>query len=562
MQVLFKKKAAALVIIILLTSSYYAGAGEISQKGKVARSASLPLTLTSDTNSSNLSASTDGDSQTVWKWNKTTSLKIKSKKDIGSIYIIWDRKSVPFSLIFPKPPVTTTPSTTTTQKSTTQKPTTPTTSTTTTPTTTSTPTTITTSQATTTETAVGLNSENYMISNKTSFQILTCGTSGFLHEYIKISNPGRSFTLTLHNQDGMIMDIYAFGPNETPGWVQRWQPMLDKADMLVFSTHADDEHLWYGGTLPVYAGEYKKKVQVAYLISHGKARNEYYRNHELLDGLWKVGVRSYPMISDFEDYYATSLKEAFTLYNEEAMIKYAVMLLRRFKPDVVVGHDPNGEYGHGVHSLCSHCLKEAIPKSSNPEYDLKTASEHGLWKIKKCYLHLYNKNRIVMDWDVPLKAFGGKTGFEMAVAGYKCHLSQQSKWFYVPGKGDINDCRKFGLYFTTVGKDVAKNDFFEHIAPVIPVTRPPITDNISTDTHTSAVSTTTLSDTTVMPTSSSVMPPSTTTELEVLGRVPDNPTIHFTHIMVLSGISSILVVCIAGLFISYIRKKYSMSIFK
>ncbi|MDD2362325.1 MAG: PIG-L family deacetylase [Oscillospiraceae bacterium] len=555
MQTLFKKKAAALVLIILLSSSYYAGAGGISQKQKEAQSASLPLSMSSDKNSSTLSASTDGNRKTVWEWHKSTSLKIKSKKAIGAIYIIWDRKPVPFSLLLPNPPVTTT----TASLTTTHKPTT----TTTTTTSTNIQTTSSTSQSTTAQTKYELNAEKYLINNSSSSQKLTCGTGGFLHEYIKITNPGCSFTLTLHNEGGMIADIYAFEPGKTPGWVQQWQPMPDKADMLVFSCHADDEYLWFGGTLPVYAGEYKKKVQVAYLIRHGQSRNEYFRNHELLDGLWKVGVRNYPMISDFEDYYASSLREALNIYNEEAMIKYTVMLLRRFKPDVVIGHDPGGEYGHGVHSLCSHCLKEAIPKSSNPEYNPKSVSKYGLWKIKKCYLHLYNKNTIVMDWDVPLKAFGGKTGFEMAVAGYKCHSSQQSKWFYVQGKGSSYDSRKFGLYFTTVGKDIAKNDFFEHIAPVIPITVTPATKymNTSATTTTSAFSSTTLTKTSSISASSSITSTPTTADLTVSGGISDNSSTQYIHMFILSGVSSLLTVFIAALSFLYVRTRYSIRSF-
>jgi len=176
------------------------------------------------------------------------------------------------------------------------------------------------------------------------------------------------------------------------------------------------------------------------------------------------------MISDFEDYFASDINQAKKIYNEEELIKYTVMLLRRFKPDVLIGHDPRGEYGHGVHSLCSNCLQKAIPLSKDPTKYRESAESFGVWNIKKCYLHLYEKNRIIMDWSVPLKAFGGKTGFQMAKEGYKCHSSQANKWFYVQGKGDKYDSRSFGLYYTTVGKDVLKNDFFEHIAPVIPVT--------------------------------------------------------------------------------------------
>ncbi|MBQ8080714.1 MAG: PIG-L family deacetylase [Clostridia bacterium] len=61
--------------------------------------------------------------------------------------------------------------------------------------------------------------------------------------------------------------------------------------MLLLSAHPDDELLWFGGTLPTYAGERGKQVQLVYL-AHGDAR----RKNELLDGLWTCGVHAYPVI--------------------------------------------------------------------------------------------------------------------------------------------------------------------------------------------------------------------------------------------------------------------------
>ena len=66
-----------------------------------------------------------------------------------------------------------------------------------------------------------------------------------------------------------------------------------------------------------------------------------------------------------------------------------------------------------------------------------------------------------MDVDEPLSAFGGKTAYEMAVEGFAQHRSQQ-KWFSVEKSGKY-DCRKFGLYRTTVGLDTGSGDLFENI---------------------------------------------------------------------------------------------------
>ena len=281
--------------------------------------------------------------------------------------------------------------------------------------------------------------------------------NGFLHEYIPISEAEKSLQISLPS-GGVLTDIYFFGKGETPSWVQKWKPPYEKADMLLFSTHADDEHIFFGGTMPYYAGEKKFDVQVCYLTNHW---GEPYRNHELLNGLWTVGITAYPIISPYPDYYSQSLEHAKGLYGEEEIIKYQTELIRRFKPYVIIGHDLNGEYGHGVHMLNAYSVTKAIEAAPNKDIYPETALKYGVWEPLKTYLHLYPQDNISLEWDTPLSRFDGKTAFEMAVEGFACHKSQQ-KWFSV-GKNGVYDCRSFGLYKSLVGKDVSKDDFFENI---------------------------------------------------------------------------------------------------
>ena len=197
-------------------------------------------------------------------------------------------------------------------------------------------------------------------------------------------------------------------------------------------------------------------MQVAYLTNHYN-----FRVHELLNGLWAVGIRAYPIIPEFNDYYASSLDEAKQLYNENEILNYQVELLRRFKPHVVIGHDLNGEYGHGVHMLNAHSLIKALELSNDNTMFTESALKYGIWDVPKSYLHLYTKDKLSMNWDVPLKKFDNKTAFEMATIGFSEHISQQ-EFFSVSKKG-VFDCRAFGLYRSTVGEDKVKNDFLENI---------------------------------------------------------------------------------------------------
>lgn len=318
---------------------------------------------------------------------------------------------------------------------------------------------------------------------------LTCGEEGFLHEYVDLSalEGGLPDRVVLEfDQGAEIGEVYAFSSGELPGWVQRWEPPCQQADLLLISSHSDDEQLFFAGVLPYYALERQLSVQVAYVVQHFEANGtaDHRRPHEQLDGLWTVGVRNYPVMSQFPDLYAESkdrdkaLAQAKAVYQRagyryEDFVDYLTWCLRRFQPLVVVSHDLDGEYGHGTHVLCAAALGDALDRAADPEQE--TEGGYGPWQVEKTYLHLYPENQIIMDWDTPLDSLGGRTPFQVTREGFDCHKSQHWTWFYrwiygtsakpVTKAADITSYSPclYGLYQTRVGPDTAGGDFFEHV---------------------------------------------------------------------------------------------------
>ena len=322
---------------------------------------------------------------------------------------------------------------------------------------------------------------SYTIIDNDTGNFITAGLTGFLHEYVDLSalNQPTSLTLTFDNGPVRISEIYVFSPGETPDYVQRWDlPLDNKADIVLFSAHGDDDQLFFAGLLPLYAGEKDCAVQVVYMTNH--RNNTKARTHEMLNGLWAVGVRAYPVFGEFADFRIDSLKQTYQEYanqgvTEEELQAFVVEQLRRFKPHVAIGHDINGEYGHGMHMVYTDLLIKALDMSNDPNAFPELAKQYGLWEVPKTYLHLYEENPIQIDYDQPLTAFDGMTAFEVSQKlGYPCHESQQFTWFtgWINGKSEkitkatqiqtYNPC-KFGLYRSTVGEDVARNDFLENI---------------------------------------------------------------------------------------------------
>lgn len=324
----------------------------------------------------------------------------------------------------------------------------------------------------------GLEYGTYTVTDKVAGDVRTFGENGFLHQFLDLEaafgHAPEAVTLTFDSGDAKLAEVYAFTAGEVPGWVQKWEmPLEGGADLVLFSTHGDDEQLFFTGMLPYYAGEMQYGVQVVYMTGHRNMSVR--RSHEMLDGLWAVGVTNYPVFGPFGDYNSTSKAAAYQTYrnkniSRDDILSFVVENVRRFRPKVAVGHDLDGEYGHGMHMIYAELLCEAAEIAMDREQFPESAETYGVWDIPKTYLHLYPENQIRMNWDIPLESFDGMTAYEVTKElGFPCHVSQQSYYsYYFSGKHlaseiTVNSPCEFGLYRSTVGEDVLRQDFFENL---------------------------------------------------------------------------------------------------
>lgn len=288
------------------------------------------------------------------------------------------------------------------------------------------------------------------------------GDTRFLHAYVALPQPAQHVRLAVTSEKKTalrINDLFVLSEGDLPDWVQVWQPTEEKADILFLSTHPDDELIFFGGAIPTYAVEQQRKVVVAYFT-----RSNTTRSSELLNGLWHMGVRTYPVIGNFKDSYAKNLKAAYKTAGGKGKVnEWIVGLYRQYKPEVVVTQDTNGEYGHKQHMMIADAAQNCIALAANEDEFTASTIAYGTWQVKKLYLHLYPENQITFDWTIPLKSMNGATGIELAEEAYTLHKTQASSGMSVTETGTKYDNRVFGLAFTTVGEDVRKDDFLENI---------------------------------------------------------------------------------------------------
>lgn len=290
-------------------------------------------------------------------------------------------------------------------------------------------------------------------------EIASGDEQGFAHIYVPFTGTGelRLNLISPDKQVASIGELFVLEGAEPPAWVQRWQPTLQKADLMVLVAHPDDDLLFMGGTIPYYAVARGKDVVVSFLTCANSMRRS-----EMLNALWAMGIRHYPTMGPFRDKQFSTMEKLYASWGEEEAREYVVELVRKYRPEVVVSHDVAGEYGHNAHKAAAALIRYAVGAANDPDLFPQSAGRYGTWNVSKLYLHLFKENAITMDWNRPLESFGGKTAMDVAKLGFSMHRSQRKTWSMEDG-GPYDNAH-FGLAFSSVGPDVNKDDFFENIA--------------------------------------------------------------------------------------------------
>lgn len=262
-------------------------------------------------------------------------------------------------------------------------------------------------------------------------------------------------------------EVAVFSQGEAPDWVQRWEPAPEKADLLFVVTHPEEEILYLGGSIPYYAGEKEKSVAVA-CFSYGNTT----RRSELLNGLWSMGYRYYPFIGNFKTASCKSANAAYKSVDkkngEDQVQEWLTEVIRKVKPEVIVGPDLEGEGNNGQRMMMADACKKCFSLAADDGKFVDSAAKYGSWQAQKLYLHLYGskEDQVDFDWDLPMNHIGGKNGTQMAIQAYQYHKTQidaKNSTKAVLYTGVKYDNSRFGLVETLVGPDYNHDDFLENI---------------------------------------------------------------------------------------------------
>ena len=290
-------------------------------------------------------------------------------------------------------------------------------------------------------------------------------------------------------------------------WAYDWQPPPNKITLLAVCAHPDDEGIFFGGALPYYSSVLNLPTMVV-CMANG---DETLREDELRCAAWNYGLRYEPLFGHFANFlsawipnspYTNSTDITWDLWADGVFqgdgsdveagkaraINYVAEVIRRYRPDVIITHDVNGETGHDNHKATSYAVIQAFSVAADPNATATNLVGLPPWQAQKLYVHLYPTNRLFhQSWEIPYPALTNLTPHQAVNKGLSCHASQgPSRWVsasvYPPG-GDYTawPAEWWGLYASMVGPDtvlssntlvkgywvpggVAAGDFLEHLS--------------------------------------------------------------------------------------------------
>lgn len=84
--------------------------------------------------------------------------------------------------------------------------------------------------------------------------------------------------------------------------------------------------------------------------------------------------------------FSKSAEESLAKWNKDSVLSDAVLMLRKFKPDVIITRfPPDKRAGHGHHTASAMIAIEAFQKAADPNFFPEQVAEFGTWQAKSLY---------------------------------------------------------------------------------------------------------------------------------------------------------------------------------
>jgi LmbE family N-acetylglucosaminyl deacetylase len=268
------------------------------------------------------------------------------------------------------------------------------------------------------------------------------------------------------------LDGFAQNSFSSPGKIlAQLEQLQSKGKVLYVAAHPDDEN-----TRLISYLVNEKHFRTAYLsLTRGDGGQNLIgneqseelgiiRTQELLAARRTDGAEQF-FTRAFDFGYSKNPEETFRIWGKEQVLADVVLVIRHFKPDVIVTRFPTtGEGGHGHHTASAMLAQLAFDAAGDPKQFPESAKLYGAWKPKSLYYNSFKKfsdpnadmgGALRVDIGSFIPILGESVG-EIASKSRSQHKSQ--------GFGVALQRGEYFEYFDFLAGEKAQNSPFESIS--------------------------------------------------------------------------------------------------
>lgn len=270
----------------------------------------------------------------------------------------------------------------------------------------------------------------------------------FFTTFAKASEPSSSIYVQLQKLHSLKRVLYvAAHPDDENTRALAWFSLGEKAETAYFSlTRGDGGQNLIGNELGDALGVLRTQELLAA------------RSHDHAKQYFSKAV-------DFG--YSKSAEESFQKWGKDVLMADLVLMIRRFKPDVIVTRfPPDKRAGHGHHTASALLALEAFDKAADANYLPEQVEELGTWQVNSVYWNSsYWWNPSIAD-----SAANNPNYLVKDIGGYAPMLGKSYNEIGTLARSQ-HKCQGFGNllergeqieYFEHLKGKKLKNSFFEH----------------------------------------------------------------------------------------------------
>jgi LmbE family N-acetylglucosaminyl deacetylase len=156
------------------------------------------------------------------------------------------------------------------------------------------------------------------------------------------------------------------------------------------------------------------------------------RTQELLAARRTDGAEQF-FTRAFDFGFSKNPEETFRIWDKEAVLSDVVLVIRKFRPDVIIARFPTtGEGGHGHHTASAILAQEAFAAAADPNRFPESVKLYGTWQTTALYWNNFRKwrdpkadvsNALALDIGAWLPLLGESVG-EISAKSRSQHKSQ------------------------------------------------------------------------------------------------------------------------------------------